>query len=1009
MKRRVLSLALALCLIMALVPAAATANVSGFRDLPTHHWAYPVIMNLARTGVINGFPDGTYRPEASVTREQFATLVVKLLQPEPTENEAIFKDVPAGSWANAWVTAAVRRGIVIPGEYGESLGAAEPITREEAAVWMVRGLGVDIGSGTPGFTDSGFITYKAEIAAAFEMGLVAGMPNNRFAPLESATRAQAAALVTNMSKILAEITPGNIEEVFYYKYRNDVTVIGNPPPYTITEEGGAFRILLSAVTYDMHLLENDSYFVLHPTAANPDGFAGYAYIAFSGMEAKQLGAEFVIGAVAPGSLEDIFEEFEYIGNIDLLRGDADFEVLPIEWNENSAGIFMQTLSGVPVPQASAGFKPTVRTTSREVIVNANNSTWRGINIEKCELTWVLPKIHANISISKKRADIYVTTAARLDFTASSSMAVNEVIPLCKIPVKLAYGSITIDVPVGIRVTANGEYRIEIMCSMDTAFGVMNNKPSAQVSFDYKFQFNHRTEAAMSLNIQAKASVFGIKAYGVQGDFGRGIFVSDTLQANCPARTCFVAETFTVRRIRSLTDWGEMRNVSLLRFDQNLARGLPRSLWYRTANGWQRGCPHGGATESLPPTTTVREGEIIQFGGYDWRVLDVQDDKALILSERILWQGAYTSTMYGYSTTWDNSMMRHNLGRFYDRFSESDKVRIEETLVINSDNQWYGTPGGNDTTDKIFLLSIEEVVRYFGDSGQLANGYPSNGAFISGARISDEYDSARIAQTETGTDWWWWLRSPGNSYYDIAFVDSGGSICIPGHSSLRGAFRSDGGVRPALWLNLSDSPSSTPTPTPSPSPTPTLSPTPAPVSSMPTAPQNLAVRAGNGRVFIWWEAPETGSPFTRYEVSDDNGFTWVTSQYSANHTFYGLINDTTYHFWVRAVNSAGNGAAATVTATPLSTLTNFYTLTLTAGTGGRIAFHSETISHEGRSGGTYHIYHLRPDTWFTLTAMPDRGFAFDGWYEGDTKINSSMTWTITATTSDRIIHARFVPG
>ena len=56
------------------------------------------------------------------------------------------------------------------------------------------------------------------------------------------------------------------------------------------------------------------------------------------------------------------------------------------------------------------------------------------------------------------------------------------------------------------------------------------------------------------------------------------------------------------------------------------------------------------------------------------------------------------------------------GEFYNRFSENEKARIAETRVITNNNPWrQNINGGEDTTDKIFLLSIEEVVEHLGDS------------------------------------------------------------------------------------------------------------------------------------------------------------------------------------------------------------------------------------------------------------------------------------------------------
>ena len=86
---------------------------------------------------------------------------------------------------------------------------------------------------------------------------------------------------------------------------------------------------------------------------------------------------------------------------------------------------------------------------------------------------------------------------------------------------------------------------------------------------------------------------------------------------------------------------------------------------------------------------------------------------------------------------------------------------------------------------------------------------------------------------------------------------------------------------------------------------------------PTVPRNFQASAGDGRVVLSWSAPESngGSAIIRYEVSRDNGSTWLTASSNTSHTFTGLTNGQSYTFRVRAVNAVGNSTAATVTATP----------------------------------------------------------------------------------------------
>ncbi len=95
-------------------------------------------------------------------------------------------------------------------------------------------------------------------------------------------------------------------------------------------------------------------------------------------------------------------------------------------------------------------------------------------------------------------------------------------------------------------------------------------------------------------------------------------------------------------------------------------------------------------------------------------------------------------------------------------------------------------------------------------------------------------------------------------------------------------------------------------------------TPDPV--LPTAPQNFTAAAGDGEAALSWSAPANSgdvSAITKYEVSSDNGESWVDAASNTGHTFTGLTNGTEYTFQVRAVNADGNGAAATVKATPMA--------------------------------------------------------------------------------------------
>ena len=177
-------------------------------------------------------------------------------------------------------------------------------------------------------------------------------------------------------------------------------------------------------------------------------------------------------------------------------------------------------------------------------------------------------------------------------------------------------------------------------------------------------------------------------------------------------------------------------------------------------------PPPGSTDQAPSAKTFDK---IEFGGIDWLVLDKNGDMALLLSEKVLFRRAYNDTYE--VKTWEVSTLREYLNNdFLNEFSPEDRARIAETMVINDDNAEMGTSGGNDTMDRIFLLSEEEVQRYFD-------------------RIP-----ARFATDESGERSTWWLRSPGTCAFTALAVSR-----LDGSLAELNVSHSGISVRIALWL------------------------------------------------------------------------------------------------------------------------------------------------------------------------------------------------------------------
>ena len=201
---------------------------------------------------------------------------------------------------------------------------------------------------------------------------------------------------------------------------------------------------------------------------------------------------------------------------------------------------------------------------------------------------------------------------------------------------------------------------------------------------------------------------------------------------------------------------------------------------------------------------MQAGDKISFSSYEWRVLEVKNNTALIITEYIIEQRAYHNAYK--DITWaDCSLRKYLNSEFYDRFTAAEKSRIIPVLNKNPDNQWYGTKGGTDTQDSIFLLSIEETVcRYFGDSSSKLYSPGKNQRYW--FERKDKNNSKRIARLESRKEgsWWWWLRSPGRVSIKAVYIHGDGNIGIQGNNILKGNISDGeckGGLRPALWLKF----------------------------------------------------------------------------------------------------------------------------------------------------------------------------------------------------------------
>lgn len=204
-------------------------------------------------------------------------------------------------------------------------------------------------------------------------------------------------------------------------------------------------------------------------------------------------------------------------------------------------------------------------------------------------------------------------------------------------------------------------------------------------------------------------------------------------------------------------------------------------------------------ESVNVLKDAQTGDSVVFGTYEqdkvemngeedieWIVLDKEGDKLLLLTRYCLLGKSY-NTEYT-SVTWEDCSLRKWLN---STFMEAAFDSYEQDLLlaeplVSDDNPVYGTDGGNDTEDKVFLLSNEEITRYLpGEEERKAESTPQ--ALLDGVNMSISYGTT-----------WWWTRTPGNVENTAMVVSPQGEISEFGHETISGA----GGVRMAVWIDLS---------------------------------------------------------------------------------------------------------------------------------------------------------------------------------------------------------------
>ena len=180
-------------------------------------------------------------------------------------------------------------------------------------------------------------------------------------------------------------------------------------------------------------------------------------------------------------------------------------------------------------------------------------------------------------------------------------------------------------------------------------------------------------------------------------------------------------------------------------------------------------------------------------GIEWLVLEKKKNKMLVISKYGLDLSVYDySYDFKSQETWETSFIRKRLndGFIKDTFDSAEQSLLISQEVTADMNPKFSTDPGKDTFDRVFLLSIKEVEKYFKtDKDRVCTPTSHVSNYIN--------NKWRQNSDLINADWNWWLRTPGDSKFKFATVFKDGSISYKGSMYDNYIL-----LRPAMWIDIS---------------------------------------------------------------------------------------------------------------------------------------------------------------------------------------------------------------
>ena len=273
--------------VVLMVPAGLAAPVSGGKNLSDleGHWAQKEVEAAVASGWVDGYPDGSFKPEKSITRAEFTKMLLDAIHLTPDSEtvawmkaHAKMKDIwgrptaytpklydMSGHWltSQGWLDAALYSGMVVPDDYnGKNFQPEKAIARYEIALMTDRALGLVYPASQPvegelPFTDKEEILdwMKGYVNESVKAGVLKGYPDGSFQPNKTSTRAEAVVMIQRMLEKMEEGLNPDITVVA--RYEEDYEENGKNRK--IVQEEETDQIQLQVVDNVIYASLNDMY------------------------------------------------------------------------------------------------------------------------------------------------------------------------------------------------------------------------------------------------------------------------------------------------------------------------------------------------------------------------------------------------------------------------------------------------------------------------------------------------------------------------------------------------------------------------------------------------------------------------------------------------------------------------------------------------------------------------------------------------------------------------------